>query len=88
MDEQIIATYCLCDDLLKAIHQHADPQCKMRDAEVMTTALTAAFSTGHFHKFCGHKHLRGWLIVYSLESATHPEGACHERQPPPISCHT
>jgi hypothetical protein len=42
MDEQIIATYCLCDDLLKAIHHHADLQCKMSDAEVMTTALTAA----------------------------------------------
>jgi hypothetical protein len=42
MDETIIATYCLCDDLLKAMHHHADPQCKMSDAEVMTTALTAA----------------------------------------------
>jgi hypothetical protein len=42
MDEQIIATYCLCDDLLKAIHHREDPQCQMNDAEVMTTALTAA----------------------------------------------
>src|SRR5215475_1991999 len=42
MDETIIATYCLCDDLLKAMHQRAAPQCKMSDAEVMTTALTAA----------------------------------------------
>ena len=42
MDEKIIATYCLCDDLLKAMHHHAEPQCKMSDAEVMTTALTAA----------------------------------------------
>lgn len=42
MDEKIIATYCLCDDLLKAMHHQADPQCKMSDAEVMTTALTAA----------------------------------------------
>ena len=42
MDEKIIATYCLCDDLLKAMHQRAAPQCKMSDAEVMTTALTAA----------------------------------------------
>jgi Transposase DDE domain len=42
MDETIIATYCLCDDLLKAMHHRADPQCKMSDAEVMTTALTAA----------------------------------------------
>jgi hypothetical protein len=38
MDEQIIATYCLCDDLLKAIHHREDPQCQMNDAEVMTTA--------------------------------------------------
>ena len=42
MDEQIIATYCLCDELLKAIHHREDPQCQMNDAEVMTTALTAA----------------------------------------------
>jgi len=42
MDEQIIATYCLCDDLLKARHHHEDPQCQMSDAEVMTTAFTAA----------------------------------------------
>jgi hypothetical protein len=42
MDETIIATYCLCDDLLKAMYYRTDPQCKMSDAEVMTTALTAA----------------------------------------------
>jgi Transposase DDE domain len=42
MDETIIATYCLCDDLLKAIHHQEDPQCQMHDAEVMTTAFTAA----------------------------------------------
>jgi hypothetical protein len=42
MDETIIATYCLCDDLLKAIYHKEAPQCQMNDAEVMTTALTAA----------------------------------------------
>jgi hypothetical protein len=42
MDAQIIATYCLGDDLLKAIHHREDPQCQMHDAEVMTTAFTAA----------------------------------------------
>lgn len=42
MDEKIIAAYCLCDDLLQAMHHRTDPQCKMSDAEVMTTALTAA----------------------------------------------
>jgi Transposase DDE domain len=42
MDEQIIATYCLCDDLLQAMHHHDDAQCQMSDAEVMTTACIAA----------------------------------------------
>jgi hypothetical protein len=42
MDAKIIATYCLCDDLLQAIHHHEDPQRQMSDAEVLTTAFTAA----------------------------------------------
>ena len=42
MDDKIIATFCLCDDLLKAIHHPEDSQGQMNDAEVMTTALVAA----------------------------------------------
>ena len=42
MNDKIIATFCLCDDLLKAIHHQEDPQCHMNDAEIMTTALVAA----------------------------------------------
>jgi hypothetical protein len=42
MDDQMIATFCLGDDLLKAIHHPEDPQAQMHDAEVMTTALVAA----------------------------------------------
>jgi hypothetical protein len=42
MDDKIIATFCLCDDLLKAIHHQEDCQCQMNDAEIMTTALIAA----------------------------------------------
>jgi hypothetical protein len=42
MDEKIIATYCLCDDLLKAMRHQEDSQCQMNDAEVMTTAFIAA----------------------------------------------
>jgi hypothetical protein len=38
MDDKIIATFCLCDDLLKAMHHQEDHQCQMNDAEVMTTA--------------------------------------------------
>src|SRR5256886_4130929 len=42
MDEKIIATFCLCDDLLKAMHHPEDRQCQMNDAEIMTTAFVAA----------------------------------------------
>ena len=42
MDDQIVATYCLCDDVLKALDHYEDPQRQMSDAEVMTTAIVAA----------------------------------------------
>jgi hypothetical protein len=42
MDDKIIAIFCLCDDLLKAMHHQEDRQCQMNDAEIMTTAFTAA----------------------------------------------
>ena len=42
MDDKIIATFCLCDDLLKAMHHQEDCQCQMNDAEIMTTAFIAA----------------------------------------------
>jgi len=42
MDDKIIATFCLCDDLLKAMHHREDRQCQMNDAEIMTTALVAS----------------------------------------------
>src|SRR4051794_38541232 len=42
MDDKIIATFCLCDDLLKAIRHQEDRQCQMNDAEIMTTALIAS----------------------------------------------
>lgn len=59
MDETIIATYCLCDDLLKAIRHQEHPQGQMNDAEVMTTALTAAlFFRGN------HESARAMLKQY------------------------
>ena len=39
MDEKIIATFCLCDDLLKAIELSLK---QLNDAEVLTIALVAA----------------------------------------------
>ena len=42
MDDKISATFCLCDDLLKALHHQEDRQCQMHDAEVLTPAFIAA----------------------------------------------
>jgi len=46
MDSRIVAVYCLCDDMLKAIHHRDNHQCQMTDAEVMTTAIMAALDYG------------------------------------------
>jgi hypothetical protein len=49
MDSQIVAVFCLCDDMLRALNHHEDQQCQMSDAEVMTTAIVAAlFHGGNF----------------------------------------
>jgi len=59
MDTQIILIYCLCDDLLKAMHHHEDAQCQMSDAEVMTVALVAAL------------HFRGNFALAGRMLSTH-----------------
>jgi hypothetical protein len=41
MDTQIIVIFCLCADMLKSLHHYEDTQCRMTDAEVMTTAIVA-----------------------------------------------
>src|SRR5512133_480767 len=41
MDTQIIVVFCLCADMLKSLHHYEDRQCRMSDAEVMTTAIIA-----------------------------------------------
>jgi hypothetical protein len=41
MDTQIVIVFCLCADMLKALHHVEDAQCQMTDAEVMTTAIVA-----------------------------------------------
>ncbi len=46
MDTQIVAVYCLCDDILNGLHHHNDPQCQLSDAEIMTTAIVAALFFG------------------------------------------
>jgi hypothetical protein len=46
VDGQITAIYSLCDDVLKTLPHSEDPQCRMSDAEVMTTAIVAALYFG------------------------------------------
>jgi Transposase DDE domain len=59
MDDKIIATFCLCDDVLKAMHHQEDRQCQMNDAEIMTTALVASlFFRGN------HESARAMLQQY------------------------
>jgi len=42
MDTPLVFVYCLCDDLLKGLRHWEDPQCRVGDAEILTTALVAA----------------------------------------------
>ena len=59
MDAEIVATFCLCDDLLKAMHHQEDRQRQMNDAEIMTTALIASlFFRGN------HESARAMLKQY------------------------
>ena len=43
MHLKIITIFCLCDDFLKAYGHKDDPQAQMTTAQVMTTALGAAY---------------------------------------------
>lgn len=42
MDEEILTTFCICDDLLKALGYRDHPQSVMSHAEIMVIALIAA----------------------------------------------
>lgn len=46
MDEQIVAIYTLTSDFLQATGHRENSQCRISDAEVMTTALVAALYFG------------------------------------------
>ncbi len=51
MDSQIVAIYCICDDILKGLHHRDNLQCQMSDAEIMTTSIVAAaFFAGNMEK--------------------------------------
>lgn len=59
MDSQIVAIFCICDDVLKGLH-HEDSQCKMSYDEVMTTSIVAAaFFGGNMERARTLEYLRG-----------------------------
>lgn len=62
MDSQIVAIFCLCDDILKGLRHHEDKQCKMSDAEVMTTSIVAAvFFGGNMETTCTFLKEQGYI---------------------------
>ncbi len=62
MDTQIVAVFCLSDDMLKALHHHEDAQCQMTDSEVMTTAIVAAlYHGGNFERAREHLQDEGYI---------------------------
>ncbi|MFZ1042262.1 MAG: hypothetical protein WCA79_21680 [Anaerolineales bacterium] len=46
MDTQIVAIYCICDDILKGLQHVEDKQRKMSAAEVITPSIVAALFFG------------------------------------------
>ncbi len=62
MDLTIVAVYTICDDLLILNGHRTDPQAKMSDAEVMTTAIIAAgFFGGNHQRTCSVLKLLGYI---------------------------
>ncbi len=49
MTDKVIAIFCIIDDLLMGLNHYEDPQTKMSDAEVMTTAIVASLFFGGNH---------------------------------------
>lgn len=50
MEEEITTTYCICYDFLRAIGYKEQPQSQMNTAEILTTALVAAYYFGGNHE--------------------------------------
>ena len=67
MDDKIVVTFCLCDDLLKAIHHQEDRQCQMNDAEIMTTAVIVDCRI--IFRFQTHKISR-FLTLWDIKTGT------------------
>lgn len=76
MDDEIIAMYCVCDDMLKGQGHCEDLQRQMSDAEVLTTALVAArFFGGNLERaralLAGPQYMPGMVSKSRLNRRLH-----------------
>ena len=66
MNNEIVAIYCLCDDMLRAMNHQGEPQEQMSDAEVMTTAWQCCILVEILRRqenICqSHNTSRKWLV--------------------------
>lgn len=65
MQHAIVTFYCVCDDLLRAMHHQDDPQAKLSNAAVMTVPLVAC-------AFCGGKVERARVFLLEHGYLTQP----------------
>jgi hypothetical protein len=80
MNNEIVAIYCLCDDMLKAMNHRSDVQQQMSDAEVMTTAIVAAmYFSGNFEK--ARKHLSAPHYIPKMLSKSRLNRRLHGVEP-------
>jgi Transposase DDE domain len=80
MNNEIVAIYCLCDDILKAMNHRRDEQQQMSDAEVMTTAIVAAiYFGGNFEK--ARKQLSEPHYIPSMLSKSRLNRRLHRIEP-------
>jgi hypothetical protein len=75
MNILIGAVFCLCDDMVKALHHYKNPQCQMTDAEVMTTGIVAALHNGEPVEFFLTPGDKGDTNAYSLNDFDLPDNA-------------
>ena len=80
MNNQIVAIYCLCDDILTAMNHRSDKQQQMSDAEVMTTAIVAAvYFGGNFEQ--ARKQLSAPQYIPTMLSRSRLNRRLHRVEP-------
>jgi hypothetical protein len=80
MNNEIVAIYCLCDDILQAMNHRSDGQQQMSDPEVMTTAIVAArYFGGNFEQ--ARKHLSEPHYIPKMLSKSRLNRRLHRVEP-------